>query len=188
MSLSPMTIFLAIGATGMLFTVISFLFGEIFEAFDFGGDFHHEIGHDGPSILSSRVISIFITAFGGFGAIATSQGVGPAASSAIGVAGGVLMGGVVYFFARLLYSQQSSSNISSDDLVGLNAQVIIHIPKDGVGQVRCIVGESMIDKIAQSEDGSAIPLNANVRIVSIRGESVIVSTTPLLERGGLFSN
>lgn len=188
MSLSPMTIFLAIGAIGMLFTVISFLFGEIFEALHFGGDFHHDIGHDGPSILSTRVISIFITAFGGFGAIATSQEIGPTVSSLIGITGGVVMGGAVYFFARFLYSQQSSSNISSDDLVGLTAQVVVYIPKGGVGQIRCIVGESMIDKIAQSEDGSAIPLNANVRIVSIKGESVIVSTASLLERGGLFSN
>lgn len=187
MAFSPMTIFLAIGAIGILFTLITFLFGEIFESFDFG-HFDHDLSHDGPGILSGRVISIFITAFGGFGAIATAQGIGPVASSMIGVGGGVVLGGVVYFFGRFLYSQQSSSNISSDDLIGLTAQVIVHIPKGGVGQIRCIVGESMIDKIAQSEDGSPIPLNASVRVVSIAGEMVIVSSAPMLERGGLFSN
>lgn len=187
MSFSPMTIFLAIGAVGLLFTLVSFLFGEIFEALEFDGDFDHEIGHDGPGFFSVRVISIFITAFGGFAAIATSRGVGPLASSLIGIAGGVLLGGVVYFFARFLYSQQASSTISSDDLLGLTAQVIVSIPAGGAGQIRCIVGEEMVDKIAQSEDGSPIPLNASVRIIRIAGESVIVTPESAFGRGGLFS-
>jgi hypothetical protein len=45
-----------------------------------------------------------------------------------------------------------------------------------VGQVRCLVGESIVDKIARSKDGNAIALNSVVKIEEIVGESVIVST------------
>jgi len=183
-----MTIFLAIGAVGLLFTLVSFLFGEIFEAMEFEGDFDHEIDHDGPGLFSVRVISVFVTAFGGFAAISNSHGIGTVASSLLGIAGGVLLGGVVYLFARFLYSQQASSTISSDDLLGLIAQVVVSIPEGGMGQVRCIVGETMLDKIAQSEDGSSIPLNASVRIVRVTGESVIVCPESMFSRGGLFSD
>jgi hypothetical protein len=37
------------------------------------------------------------------------------------------------------------------------------------------VGESLVDKIARSKDGSAIALNSVVKIEEIVGESVIVS-------------
>jgi membrane protein implicated in regulation of membrane protease activity len=186
-SISPQTIFLTIGAIGFLFVLISFLFGEIFEGL--GADFHHDLSHEGPGLISARVISIFVTAFGGFGAIAVSQGFGSLASSLVGLAGGVALGAVVYYFARFLYSQQASSDITSEDLIGLTAQVIVAIPAGDAGQVRCIVGESLIDKIARSRDGSPIPHNSLVRIEEVTGESVIVTPLPAVggERG-LFSN
>jgi hypothetical protein len=181
--------FLAIGAIGFLFVLISFLFGEIFESLDFGHDFDHDVAHEGPGIFSARVISIFITAFGGFGAIAVSKGVGTLASSVIGLGGGIALGALVYFFARFLYSQQASSDITTEDLIGRTAQVVIAIPAGDAGQVRCIVGESMIDKIARSRDGSAIPHNSLVRIEDVTGESVIVTLLPAVgEDRGLFSN
>ncbi len=188
-SLSPLTVFLAIGAIGFLFVLISFLFGEIFEGLDFGHDADHDFGHEGPGLISARVISIFVTAFGGFGAIAVSEGLGPLAGSIVGLAGGVALGAVVYYFARFLYSQQASSDITSEDLIGMTAEVVISIPAGDAGQVRCIVGESMIDKIARSKDGSPIPHNSLVRIEEISGESVIVVPLPAVgtERG-LFSN
>ena len=78
-------------------------------------------------------------------------------------------------FARFLYGQQASSAIVSSDLVGLTAQVSVAIPENGVGQVRCLIGESMVDKIAQSKDGHAIAFNSVVKIDALVGESVIVS-------------
>ena len=187
-SISPLTVFVTIGAIGFLFVLISFLFGEIFEGLDFGHDFHHDFSHEGPGIFSARVISVFITSLGGFGAIAVSAGLGVVASSIIGFTGGFALGALVYFFARFLYSQQASSDITSADLMGLSAKVIVHIPAGDFGQVRCLVGESMIDKIARSRDGSAIPNESMVRIVGVSGESVIVIAEPARLEGGLFSS
>lgn len=173
--LSAISVFLGIAAIGFLFLLVSLIFGGIFDHFDIGHGFDHDLGHGGPGFFSTRVLSVFITAFGGFGAIGISQGYGIFASSFFGFSGGVVLASVIYFFARFLFAQQASSAISSADLVGRTAQVTVGIPSGGVGQVRCLVGESMIDKIARSRDGAAVPLNSLVKIEEIVGESAIVN-------------
>jgi hypothetical protein len=170
--MSALTIFLGIAALGFLFLLTSFVFGEVFEHFDLG----HDVDHDGgPGILSPRVVSVFMTAFGGFGAIGIYLGYGTLTSSFFGLGGGGVLGGLVYAFARFLYGQQSSSAISIADLVGRTAQVTVGIPADGSGQVRCLVGETLVEKIARSRNGRPIANNALVRIDEIVGESVVVS-------------
>jgi hypothetical protein len=58
------------------------------------------------------------------------------------------------------------------------AEVSVSIPENGVGQVRCLVGESVIDKVARSSDGAAIAASSVVKIEDVVGESVIVSPVP----------
>jgi hypothetical protein len=169
--LSAFTVFLAIAAVGFLFLVIALIFGEIFDFFDH--DPSVDIG--GPGIFSTRVIAVFITAFGGFGAIATRSGATPLAASLIGLGGGVVFGGAILAFARFLFGQQASSDVRSADLVGQAARVIVAIPANGVGQIRCRIGEELVDKVAQSRDGSAIAEHATVRVDTVLGETVIVT-------------
>lgn len=171
--LGPIAVFLAIAAVGFLFLLVSLIFGEIFEHADFG-HLDHDFDHGGPGLLSPRILSVFITAFGGTGAIATYNNCGVLASSMFGTVAGGVLGGLVYFFARFLYSQQATSAISSSELVGRTAQVTVGIPVNGVGQVRCLVGETMIDKLARSRDGAEIAFNALVKIEEVIGESVVV--------------
>lgn len=185
--ISALAVFLIIAGTGFLFLLASFLFGEVFEGLDFGHDLGHDFSHEGPGIFSARVLSVFATAFGGFAAIATYRGYGLLPSLLAGLAGGVALGGMIYYLARFLYDQQSSSLTTSADLIGRTAEVTVSIPADGFGQVRCLVGESMVDKIARSQDGAEIPYNSQVLIEEIKGESVIVSRRPAHGEGrGLF--
>jgi len=174
-NISALSVFLSIAVVGFLFLLISLIVGEIFDHADLSHTVDHDLGHGGPGFFNTRVISVFITAFGGFGAIATRQGYGIFASSFFGFASGIVLASLIYFFARFLYSQQASSTVSSSDLIGRTAQVTVGIPVGGLGQVRCLVGESMVDKIARSKDGGAIPSNSVVKIEEIVGESVIVS-------------
>jgi membrane protein implicated in regulation of membrane protease activity len=135
------------------------------------------------------VISVFFTTLGGVGAISLSRGLGTVPAALVGLAAGLLLGGLVYLFARFLYSQQASSDISSADLIGRTGQVIVSIPANGLGQVRCIVGESIVEKMARSKDGSAIACNSEVMIEGLAGESAIVSPwTSIAESGGLFTS
>jgi len=171
---SAFAIFLGIAAIGFLLLLVTFLAGEIFEHLDWFGDHDVEFHGGGPSMFSSRILSVFITAFGGFGAIGTHLGYGVGVSTALGLAGGLGFGAIIYLFASFLFSQQASSDVRVADLVGKTAQVSVGIPKGGLGQVRCTVGESVIEKIARSEDGSEIPANSLVKIAAVVGETCVV--------------
>src|SRR5438093_4389956 len=165
-------VFVAIGAMGFLFLLFSLLVGELF---DHGADLVHSgFEHGGPSFFSTRVLSVLVTAFGGTGAIATQMGVGIVASSVIGGLSGVFFAGLIFVFARFLYSQQSSSDIRREDLIGRTAEVTVTIPPNGLGQIRCLVGETLVDRIAKTADGQSILVNSVVTIESDTGQSVIV--------------
>ena len=168
MTFNAFAIFLAVGAVGFLFLIVSAAFGEIFEHFDGLDD------HGGPGFFSTRVMAVFITAFGGAGAIATYYGMTPMPASGVGIVTGMVFGGAIYFFARFLFHQQASSDVRAGDLVGQIARVVIAIPAGGVGQVRCRVGEELVDKIARTRNGDALGENVSVLVEDVLGETVIV--------------
>lgn len=171
-NISSLMVFLAIGAIGFVFLLVSLMLGDIFDSFgvDTGLD-----GTDGHGFLDSRVISVFVTAFGGFGAIGIQMGLSIVASSLLGLAGGVVLGGVVSLFARFLYKQQSSSSVSTGQLIGRTAQVIVSIAPGSLGQISCRIGEERVEKLARSKDNREIKTGAIVRVDEIAGDSVIVS-------------
>jgi membrane protein implicated in regulation of membrane protease activity len=96
-------------------------------------------------------------------------------ASGVGFASGMFFAGLIYAFATFLFSQQASSDLRIGDIVGQAARVVVPIPAGGVGQVRCQLGEQLVDKIARSRDGSAIAENAAVTVVSFLGETVVVA-------------
>ena len=166
------SVFLAIAAVGFLFLIVSLVFGEIFD--HFGDGFDSDLAHGGPGIFSGRVIAVFITAFGGFGAVATYYGLSPIPASGVGFASGLVFGGAIYMFARFLFGQQASSDVRSNDLVGQIARVVVAIPAGGVGQIRCRLGEELVDKIARARGDDSIGENASVIVEEVLGETVIV--------------
>lgn len=178
-----MTIFLVIGGIGFLFLLISLLVGDIFEAigFEIGLDTSQDFG-----VFDSRVIAIFLTAFGGFGVIGTVLDFGAVAGSLFGLLGGFIFGAIVFYFGKLLYNQQSSSSVSEADLLGRTAQVIVSIRPDHLGQISCLVGEERVEKLARTAHGEIIKAGQFVRIESIGSDSVIVSLDNG-ERLSLFS-
>jgi membrane protein implicated in regulation of membrane protease activity len=169
---SPFLVFLGIGAIGFLFLLMSLVFGGLFDHFDGGLD--HDLDHGGPGFFSTRVMSVFVTAFGGVGAIATHFGFSPLAASGIGFVSGAALAAPVYYFARFLYGQQATSELLSNDLVGQLGRVVIGIPAGGVGQVRLKLGEELVDKIARGREPEAISENTPVVVEEVLGETVIV--------------
>jgi membrane protein implicated in regulation of membrane protease activity len=168
LSLSAFSVFLAIAVVGFVFLIVTAAFGGIsdhFEGFD---------DHGGPGFFSARVIAVFVTAFGGAGAVATYYGMAPIPASGIGSATGLVFGGAIYMFARFLYGQQATSEVRSNDLVGQIARVIVAIPAGGVGQIRCRIGEELVDKIARTRHGDALGENISVQVEEVLGETVIV--------------
>jgi len=171
--LSAFTVFLAICAVGFLFLVLALVFGGLFDFFEAD----HDVDVGGPGFFSSRVMAVFVTAFGGFGAVATYYGLGPVPASLVGFASGIVFGGAIYALARVLYNQQASTEVRAGDLVGAIGRVVIGIPPGGVGQIRVRLGEELMDKIARTRDGMAVAENTSVQIEEVLGETVIVKKT-----------
>src|SRR5688572_52234 len=143
-------VFLGIAALGFIFLLISLVVGDIFDSFGFETGL--DGGSDGHALLDSRVISVFVTSFGGFGAIGIQMGLGIVTSSLMGLAGGVVLGGLVSLFARFLYKQQSTSSVSTAQMIGRSAQVIVSIAPGSLGQVSCRIGEERFEKLARAKD------------------------------------
>ncbi|HEX5080542.1 MAG TPA: hypothetical protein VFY40_00750 [Blastocatellia bacterium] len=187
-NLSSLSAFIGVGALGFLFLLFSFLFGEFFDEVDIDDGADPDLGA-APSVFSLRTLAVFITGLGGLGAIAELRGAGAAVSAIVGLIGGVALAGAVYGFGRYLYMQQSSSHVTAGDLIGRRAEVTVAIPAGGVGQVRLLVSEMMVEKIARARGGDAIPLNGPVRIEEVAGEIAVVSPWEPFEPGrSLFSS
>lgn len=171
-----MIIYAGIGAFGLLLLLIMLVGGEVF-----GGD--HDLTHDvshigeggGPSVFSLRIMAAFLTAFGVGGIVARYYDLSHPVASGIGVATGIAMAAVVYQFAKLLYSQQASSVLRMEGLVGATAEVSVAIPEGGVGQIAMSSSGMRSEHIARSGDGQAIRRGTTVVITGVGGEAVIVA-------------
>jgi len=164
--LTTFVVFLGIAGVGFFFLIVSLVFGEIFHL-------DHDFDH-GPGFFSLRVLSVFSTAFGGFGALAVHYGASTIMAAAIGLVGGMLFATLIWLFARFLHSQQATSEVRIQDVVGQAARVTVTIPPGGIGQVRCRIGEALVDKIARTRDGASVSENSVVTIEEVLGETVIV--------------
>jgi membrane protein implicated in regulation of membrane protease activity len=178
---NALTVFLVATVAGFLFLLASFFLGDLFEQLgwdvDLGTDGMHEMGW-----FDSRVLSIFVTAFGGFGAIGVLLGLGVFISSLFGLTGGMALAVAVLWFGRLLFRQQASSSVSAYQLIGRIAEVTVAIPPSGVGQIRCRVGAERVEKLARSRSAEIIAMGAKVVIEEIAEEMVIVSIDEEINR------
>ena len=172
-NVTPLVVFLAISALGFVFLLISLVVGDIFDSFGF--DTGLDGAANGHGFLDSRVLSVFVTSFGGFGAIGIQMGLSIVASSLLGLAGGFVLGGLVSIFGRFLYRQQSTSSVATSQMIGRTAQVIVAITPGSLGQVSCRIGEERIEKLARAKDNQEIKAGSIVRVEEIAGDSVIVS-------------
>jgi len=185
-----MLIYAAIGAIGFLFLLVMLFVGELFGAdHDVGGhDFsadHGDADHGGgPSIFSARIMAAFLTAFGVGGVVGRYYDLSHPAASGLGVVSGVAMAAVVYQFAKLLYSQQASSEIRMSELVGRSAEVSIAIPAGGVGQIALTIAGERSEHIARSANGGALARGADVTVTGLRGDSIVVAPTVSQAPGG----
>lgn len=172
-TVTPLMVFLGIAALGFVFLLISLVVGDLFDSI--GLDLGGVDGADGHAALDSRVISVFVTAFGGFGAIGIQLGLSIVPSSLLGLGGGILFGGLVSLFGRFLIKQQSSSSVTTAQLIGRPAQVVVAIAPGSLGQVSCRIGEERVEKLARARDNREIKAGATVRVDEVAGDSLIVS-------------
>ena len=173
-SLNLIMLFAIIGGVGFVFLLISLVLGDLFEMAGLdhiGGPDH---GGMDFGLLDSRVLAVFITAFGGFGVIGAQLGFGAVGSSLAGLLGGVVFAAVVSVFGRFLVGQQASSTVTDNDLIGRTAQVTVSIKPGTVGQITAKIGDERVERVARAKDGTEIAAGSLVKVESVIGDSVIV--------------
>jgi membrane protein implicated in regulation of membrane protease activity len=183
-------VFLVIGGVGFLFLMISLIIGDLFEALDidFGADvdFDTDVDFDidadfdaggGSSfgVFDTRVISVFLTAFGIVGAIALQFGLGGIISSLMGIGSGLLLGGLIFGFGYYLANQEATSPVTNRELVGRTAKVVVSIKPGSIGQISLQVRGERIEKLAKIRGEKEIIAGETVFIEERSGNSFIVS-------------
>jgi membrane-bound ClpP family serine protease len=178
-------IYLSCLGAGLVFTVLTAIFGHFF-----GGDHGHvdgsgghaEAGVDGSdapgvSAMSPTIICSFITAFGGFGLVlnqipATHN---PWVSAPLAlVGGGVVASGVLALLRSLFRHTQGSSESQIATLVGACATTLSPIPENGVGEIAYVQGGTRYTAPAREENGRHIGNGQSVRITRIVGTQFYV--------------
>lgn len=168
--------FLIIFGVGLVLAILTFVIGELF---DFGdsGDAGSEVGEQGASPFSSRILFVFLTAFGGFGYIGQSLDWSMPAAVTLALLGGVAVAAGTFFLIVLPMSrQQGSVHVTDDDYLGHEGQVTAEIPERGLGRVTLVVSSSgaRMSPAARSANGERIPFGTSVKVVGVGPGAVTV--------------
>ena len=172
-----MIVFATIFGIGFLILLFSLIFGhdtDVSVDADVSGDLGGDVSH-GPSVYSAKIVALLMVGFGatGFGFKVTTDWSTFQVSMA-GIAGALFMGVLGYIVLRMFYASQASSTINDSDVLGRDANVIDAIHGNEYGQVTCIIMGREITFLARTGDGTTVPRNTPVRIVSKSGNIVTV--------------
>lgn len=144
--------FLVIGIIGVILLLVSVLLDGLFEVFDFG---------DGPLSLTSIAAFGTIFGFAAFGTVGAGASTGVAA--VVGSGAGLIGGAAAWWLSRLVRGAESSTAVTSDELVGSDASVVLAIPAGGLGEVALVRHGERVSLSATAE--TAIPRGARVRVI-----------------------
>jgi len=136
-----------------------------------GTEFHVDTG---PSLFSFRTLVMFATGFGAGGLVGSGLGLSEALTLIPAFGFGAVSGTITWLFLRFLYKDQGTTSIQPADYVGLIGRVTISILEDKLGTVALEVKLQKKLLPARSEDGSPIPAQTQVYVVSMEGGTLIV--------------
>jgi hypothetical protein len=171
---------------GLGFAVLSALLAGVFSGgaeahVEVGGGGHADLGHGIEGhvqfpILSPVVIAMFVTTFGGAGLLLKRFLLWPlpghlAGSAAAGA-------GVALATAYLLYKMFQATSAGAPpggaEAVGLEAEVTVPIPHQGLGEIAFTVQGSRLTSPARTEDGKELPAQTVVKILKQVGNFYLV--------------
>lgn len=128
----------------------------------------------GPSPFSFRTMTMFASGFGAGGLVGIGMGLTEAQSLIPAFGIGVVLGFATFQFLRFFYSEQGGTQIQPTDYEGLMGLVTTSIPRNRRGVVMVEVKLQKKNMSARSEDGSPIPAQTQVQVVSMEGGTLIV--------------
>ncbi len=169
---------------GGVYSILSLLLGG--HGVDHGADagLDHGADHgDLPSPFNPLVIASAITTFGAAGLIGTlGLGFGNILSLffALGLAG--VVGAAIFFgVVKLMYGEESDSTFSQNDLIGVEAEVITPVPKNGLGEVVCSIRGIRYNLTAKNDCEESIQKGEKVRIKEVENNTAIITKKMTLD-------
>jgi membrane protein implicated in regulation of membrane protease activity len=167
---------------GLGFAVISGLLSGVFSG---GAEAHVDAGgaHGGVadgsvhfSPLSPVTLATFIASFGGAGIIFKKVLGWPAAAHLplAAVSAFAVAGVVFWLFYKMVSSTQASSTAREGEAIGLEAEITVPIPPDGVGQIAYTVAGLRQTGMAKTADGKELPAALTVKITKQIGDTYVV--------------
>ncbi|SHJ98088.1 Protein of unknown function [Geosporobacter subterraneus DSM 17957] len=156
---------------GALYTIITFLLGQLLDFMDFDTDFDDDgFFNMQVSPFKPMIIAAFLTAFGGFGLIfqfkkewhpITILFAALFAAFAIAV--------LLYYFVLVpLYRVQNSSAVEQRHLIGRTAKVTLGIKKDKFGKISYTVGGNIYSAPAKTLESKELATGEEVIIIDIQ--------------------
>lgn len=154
---------------------------------DVGADMDVDIDADGagtPSPFSPLVIASAITAFGAAGLISKlSFNMGDLASAAVSLGFAGLVGALIFFgVVKLMYSSQSNSTFSQEELVGIEAEVITPLPRNGLGEIAYVMNGIRYNMSARSAYQEEIRRGETVIVKEIAGNVAVVTQKVTIDK------
>lgn len=156
--------------TGILFTAVSFLLGQLFDFLDLDLDLDIDGDISGLSVTPIKPIIVisFITTLGGVGILCINNGLTPLVSLIIALSIGLTVSILLHkFIVTPLYRAQNTSAISQEKLIGHMAKTKVSIIGDNFGSITYVVNGNTYSSPAKSIDGKDIYKGEEVRIVDI---------------------
>lgn len=178
-------IYAIIFLVGVIYTVVTFLIGGLFDFAHIGGhiDTHIDIHVDNHGMMPAltvfpikpiTVIS-FITVFGGVGIIGTHYKLLALITFIVAIVSAFLVSFILYRFIVVpLYKAQNTSAVSQDKLIGVKAKVISPVMEDGFGTIAYVVNGSKYNAPAKHINRKAINQGEEVIIYEIKDNTFYV--------------
>lgn len=168
--------------TGVLFAIVSFLLGQLFDVGDADGSVDFDASGDLPGLtispLKPVVIVAFVTVFGGAGLMALHSGTSSSAALIIAVLAALFVSlGMYYFVVVPLYRAQNTSAGSQREMIGQTAIISLRILSDGFGRISYTANGNSYSAPAKSVDGKNIEGGAEVTIEKVEKNVFYVKKT-----------
>lgn len=143
---------------------------------------HHGDAHAGGEFwllfLSMRFWVFFLTFFGLTGLLLELAGAGALVAALIAAPTGLALGlGAAWAFKQLR-EQTVTSQVAQDQLVGLEAKVLLPVSAGTAGKVRLLVGGQVLDRVALLEGTEELARGERALVIAVRGEKLLVARAP----------
>jgi membrane protein implicated in regulation of membrane protease activity len=162
-------LYIMLGGVGAIFLLIS-IFGGDADGVDLDGDIDIsdiDVGVDGPSIFSMKILSTFALVFGIAGTVVFQTGGSMWAQIIWGVVLGLAVSTLYLLIMRLMYGQQASSMGTAYALIGKVGRVTIATTDTGKGQITVSSTVGMTDYFCIEKGGKKLKQNDQVTVVSV---------------------